>query len=55
MIIQLLVKVLILREGLTDIRDYEEDEDEGGKRLKKNGETKLTEKTNGSVATKKTQ
>ena len=50
------MKVLILREGLTDIRDYEEEEeDEGGKRLKTNGETKLTKKTNGSVATKKTQ
>ena len=32
-----------------------EEVEEGGKRLKKNGETGLTEKTNGSVATKKMQ
>ena len=55
MTIKLLVKILILHEGLTNMLEEEEEVEEGGKRLKKNGETGLTEKTNGSVATKKTQ
>ena len=49
MIVKLLVKVLILREELSDIRDIEKDED-GGKGLNEH-----SNKRNGTIETKKKQ
>ena len=52
MIIKLLVKVLILREELSDIHDIEEEDEEkeGGKGLKGH-----SGKENGTIETKKEQ
>ena len=51
MIVNLLVKVLILREELSDIRDIKEDEDKvGGKGLKGHSGNE-----NGTIETKKKQ